>query len=137
MNTINKERARVWVAALRSGDYKQASMALRVSDKFCCLGVLCDISKTGTWVCEYDPEENPLQDKRYYRVNGFEDYTQLPVPVRDWLGIPEGDPAIDIPETRDHENDCSAVTLAGLNDQGLTFNQIADVIWWQYQLGEE
>lgn len=38
-----------WVAALRSGDYKQGKAALRVLKKkdnevrYCCLGVLCDV----------------------------------------------------------------------------------------------
>lgn len=35
-----------WVAALRSGKYKQARKVLKRQDgkAFCCLGVLCDIS---------------------------------------------------------------------------------------------
>ena len=34
-----------WVKALRSGDYKQGKKVLLTNDgKFCCLGVLCDIS---------------------------------------------------------------------------------------------
>lgn len=34
-----------WVAALRSGDYKQGREWLVVDDKYCCLGVLCDVVK--------------------------------------------------------------------------------------------
>jgi len=39
-----------WVEALRSGDYERGEGALRRgyskdSDKYCCLGVLCDIVK--------------------------------------------------------------------------------------------
>lgn len=30
-----------WIAALRSGQYKQAREALRDGDGYCCLGVLC------------------------------------------------------------------------------------------------
>lgn len=32
-----------WVKALRSGKYKQAEGQLRDGDRFCCLGVLCDV----------------------------------------------------------------------------------------------
>jgi len=42
---MNQERKAEWVTALRSGEYKQGLGALRTSDnKFCCLGVLCDIA---------------------------------------------------------------------------------------------
>ncbi len=37
-----------WLAALRSGKYKQGRLRLRSGDNFCCLGVLCDV---------YDPKE--------------------------------------------------------------------------------
>lgn len=32
-----------WIKALRSGEYKQATGALRVNDSYCCLGVLADL----------------------------------------------------------------------------------------------
>ena len=38
-----------WLAALRSGDYKQGRMALREGECFCCLGVLADIVNDGKW----------------------------------------------------------------------------------------
>jgi len=39
-----------WLEALRSGKYKQGQGRLRSDDdKFCCLGVLCDISGEGEW----------------------------------------------------------------------------------------
>ncbi len=46
---MKKEVMELWVAALRSGKYKQAKNRLRDGDSFCCLGVLCDISGIGTW----------------------------------------------------------------------------------------
>lgn len=33
-----------WVAALRSGEYKQGRTQLKWGDTYCCLGVLCEIS---------------------------------------------------------------------------------------------
>lgn len=39
-----------WVAALRSGKYKQGRRELRsVDDEFCCLGVAIDITHPETW----------------------------------------------------------------------------------------
>lgn len=44
--TVNKELVKLWVDTLRSGKYQQGTRALRnKDDKFCCLGVLCDITK--------------------------------------------------------------------------------------------
>lgn len=49
-----KTRARVlaWIAALRSGEYRRTSGRLRRTttrgtDRYCCLGVACDIIKPG------------------------------------------------------------------------------------------
>lgn len=38
-----------WVEALRSGEYQQTTMSLRNGDKFCCLGVLCDLYNPNGW----------------------------------------------------------------------------------------
>jgi hypothetical protein len=39
-----------WLAALRSGDYRQAKTALRTDEnEFCCLGVLCDVFDQKQW----------------------------------------------------------------------------------------
>jgi hypothetical protein len=47
---LDKKIARRWVKALLSGKYKQGKAELRDgSNRFCCLGVLCDISKRGVW----------------------------------------------------------------------------------------
>lgn len=57
-----------WVAALRSGEYAQGDGQLRsVSNRFCCLGVLCDIhakESSGEWVgCGYMGETMILNDE--------------------------------------------------------------------------
>lgn len=48
---MKKEIADKWVAALRSGKYKQGEGFLRKGEnEFCCLGVLCDINQdVGQW----------------------------------------------------------------------------------------
>lgn len=40
---MNQEIKQKWVEALRSGKYKQGKRVLRSGDKFCCLGVLCEV----------------------------------------------------------------------------------------------
>ena len=57
---MNKEWKEKWVTALRSGKYQQGQGVLRSKDdKFCCLGVLCDLfaKETGSidWE-EYGPD---------------------------------------------------------------------------------
>ncbi len=53
---MKKTIAMKWVAALRSGNYRQGTGQFRDrNNKFCCLGVLCDISNKVTW--RYDGEE--------------------------------------------------------------------------------
>ena len=42
-----------WINALRSGEYEQGRKSLRDRNKYCCLGVLCDLhaKETGNkWV---------------------------------------------------------------------------------------
>ena len=39
-----------WIAALRSNKYEQGQQYLHNDGKYCCLGVLCDISGVGEWV---------------------------------------------------------------------------------------
>lgn len=47
---MNAELKAKWVAALRSGNYKQGVGTLRSdSGKFCCLGVLCDVADPTKW----------------------------------------------------------------------------------------
>lgn len=51
MNTEIKEN---WVAALENDKYKQATGSLRTpEDRFCCLGVLCDIVDPEGWERRY------------------------------------------------------------------------------------
>jgi hypothetical protein len=40
---MKKEDMEVWVAALRSGEYKQGREALRLNGTYCCLGVYAQI----------------------------------------------------------------------------------------------
>lgn len=47
MNTKQKKinLVKKWIVALRSGEYKQGRDTLVIGDRYCCLGVLCDIAQ--------------------------------------------------------------------------------------------
>jgi hypothetical protein len=45
-----------WINALRSGKYRQGKGFLQKNNKFCCLGVLCDIVDSSRW--SYNKEDN-------------------------------------------------------------------------------
>lgn len=92
-----------WLTALRSGRYKQGRMMLRSNDeKYCCLGVLCDILGA-KW-------EASNLDTCYYIDGG---YSAMPNVE---LGMQAGLDFTDIQE------------LASRNDSGQSFHMIADWI---------
>lgn len=92
-----------WVEALRSEKYAQGRNLLRSSDnKFCCLGVLCDLVAPDGWLLE----ENGLRYDHSGNVG------HLPGPIGYDTDI-SGD---------------QCFTLMGMNDNGQSFAQIADWI---------
>ena len=44
---LNKPRIEQWVAALRSGGYKQIRKEFRSEHGHCCLGVACELTRSG------------------------------------------------------------------------------------------
>jgi hypothetical protein len=102
-----------WVAALRSGKYKQGRKKLKDGDRFCCLGVACAIYGKG----EFNPDDSFGTER---------DKSELPSSVCNWLKIKSnlGDYSFISGEGIEIDG-----TLACLNDDyGLTFYQIADFI---------
>lgn len=147
---MNKENIRKWVAALRSGEYKQGERYLlsaspkTLEPKYCCLGVACSISsdllnldfkKSGKLTT---PEGIELYT---YTYNGSDSF--LPDAVMEWLGIDQESPAIPaylLPYDDQvlSYNISGSVELAALNDDmGYNFNQIADLIEKAYINEEE
>jgi hypothetical protein len=111
---MNKEIKAKWVAALRSGKYKQTTGALRRGDSFCCLGVLCNLH------AEAHPKTAAKQKSiNYYMGEGG----VLPQAVLRWAGL--GKYNVDVAvKYKDIKTN-----LADLNDRkGLSFKQIANVI---------
>ena len=77
MNKLHKKRIQKWVDALKSGEYKQGQSRLRnIENKYCCLGVACDIYEKQTkqklstrkWAYAYLPEEVEAFSKTYAKM---------------------------------------------------------------------
>jgi len=111
------EHRQQWVAALRSGKYQQGEKRLRTNDKFCCLGVACDISGLGKWV------HVAGSNMRGYFIDGIESQYELPDNVRDWLGVGSNFVGI-MPRMISPD----IVNLANANDGGYNFGEIADIV---------
>ena len=106
---MNEQVKEKWLSALRSGDYKQTKSCLHKGDGFCCLGVLCDL-----YGKEHNVEWKLVDAGIYYE---FQDKKAiLPLSVIEWAGVEDDNPEI-----------CET-PLSRLNDNGSTFNEIADLI---------
>lgn len=46
---MNPDIKAKWLEALRSGKYQQGKSRLRADDRFCCIGVLCDVLNADAW----------------------------------------------------------------------------------------
>lgn len=121
---MNPEVKAKWVAALRSGRYQQIEGQLtNGAAGFCCLGVLCDISRLGRW-CE---DEGDQATK--YKIGRDSDEGLPLMQVADWAGfvphLPYPTVGARIPYVV-IEGD--KLRLDEHNDSGKTFAQIADAI---------
>ena len=95
-----------WIAALRSGKYEQGKGRLRTNeDKFCCLGVLCDIVDNTKW------KWGGVCNRSHLYEN---DIALLPSSLNKILFT-------DIELIRQQ-------TLTSMNDSGKSFKEIADYI---------
>ncbi len=119
-----------WVAALRSGNYKQGKRRLRVEDRFCCLGVLCDIVKydIGLQWKEHNREGNAVPTAKpndmTYKI-GTSGIGLLPKEVTEYVF--ELEPGEPLP----HGDICAgkyARSLAEMNDRGSSFEEVAQLI---------
>jgi len=109
---VKPEIKKQWTKDLRSGKYKQGKSVLRSKDnKYCCLGVLCNIYSEEKGV----PWTLGMGDFYGIHASGG---AVLPTVIRDWAGI-------ESPCGRYGHN----LSLTHLNDHdGKSFEEIADVI---------
>lgn len=93
-----------WIAALRSGKYKQGKRKLRVEDRYCCLGVACEVLGI----------EGVKDSEGYYCYSNL--FAVAPQKVVEELGL--------INEVGSRND--GSTNLTRLNDEGKTFEEIAN-----------
>ncbi len=108
---MNTELKQKWLAALRSGDYKQTKSCLHNKDGYCCLGVLCDISGIGHW----DQNKEVHGEIPYVASNGKRWFSIAPTEVKQAVAADSVDSAV-------------WAGVIDMNDEGKTFAEIADYL---------
>lgn len=119
MDQIIKDQ---WVAALRSGQFKQGTHVLHNPNKneYCCLGVLCELG-VAAGVVSYTEVGISLMSEGIPAMYYDGEAEFLPTSVCLWAGLPST-PAI-------HEWAAIPRPLPDLNDvTKLSFDEIADLI---------
>jgi hypothetical protein len=125
---MNPELKALWLAALRGDGYYQTEGVLRssisgCSEKFmCCLGVLED-------VCS-DRTKSVWLDNTLCSISGEHHANYLSRELTELGNFTSRDPYVPVLSVRRNPGDdeLMAISLSMLNDEGLTFPQIADVI---------
>lgn len=133
---MNPEVKAQWVADLRSGKFLQGKGVLHRENTatdaasvhtFCCIGVLCE-SAVAAGVAERTQSSNDANCFKYSDPNDTEfggNSHYAPGVVRVWAGLDSSNPSVEYAER--------FRTLADLNDdEGMSFDQIADLIEAQY-----
>jgi hypothetical protein len=114
---MKKKFVKPWTDALRSGEYQQCQGSLKTDHGFCCLGVLTDVTlKQGVIKGEWVKNKGPT-DQYTFRAENEVNVVHLPSSVATLVGISSSTGAFG-----------GSHTLAGLNDKGATFLEIADII---------
>lgn len=97
-----------WIEALRSGKYPQTKGILHNEEGFCCLGVACDLKNPNLWEREISWQNG--EPVFYYSWDSM--MSLLPDYLREELNI----------------TDLQMTDLTHLNDAGVSFKVIADLI---------
>lgn len=121
-----------WVENLTSGEYEQTTNVLHneTVGGFCCLGVLCDMAVKAGIIAEPTSKAQWIKDgeqqvSEYIDAEGDHWTSVLPPEVIAWSGIGSDTGYFRYKtEAKFGQTD----GLAGLNDNGLTFDQIATII---------
>lgn len=107
---MNKKVKKMWIAALTSGKYKQGKGQLRSGNKFCCLGVLCNLH------AQAHPE---IAAKQKIAELYMGSWARLPREVIKWAELGSEDGAYVT---------SANTTLVSDNDDGCSFPEIAQII---------
>lgn len=114
---MNKEIKDEWIAALRSGNYKQGRSFLRSgSNEYCCAGVLCDIlikRGDGEWKLDFESNNYKYDRSSFSLTHETLERVGIHNLVQDLMC-----------KTQEGEH-----SIYHMNDiMKLNFNQIADII---------
>lgn len=121
---MNPEVKEMWVNALESGEYLKGKYRLREQegtvDKYCCLGVLCDLAVKNTIIPE--PKRN-IMDNVWEYVG--DERAVLPEAVRDWAGLDSENPIIRLDNSVNEDH----MPISAINDyHAVTFEPIVKAI---------
>lgn len=139
---LKPEVKQLWLEGLRSGDFQQCSGTLSNGVGYCCLGVLSELAhrqgvltreeQINTWrpVSGGDTRSETSVHYGAYSATNY-----LPREVADWA-FEEYDsnashwenPRVNDPRPESHPMKVEVTSLAELNDEGFTFEEIADVV---------
>lgn len=143
---MNPEIKEKWLAALRSGDYKQGQSKLRrilpklfkrtggndlTDERYCCLGILCELyiqdTGKGRWIMDDFDGEFKFDDG-----NGSSSYGMPTNAVYAWAGMSNDDGFYvdnkDFKAYKVEDSSSPYFGLAALNDGGRRFPTIAKLI---------
>jgi len=135
---MNTNIAKMWIDALRSGEYKQGKFVLHnvTKDTWCCLGVLCDLYQknceegfvlpTGITIL-LNGDGTIAEENDGVKVLNYDTmYKELPYEVANWAGMDTN--RVGWRQGR-IPNEETYSSLAIMNDaRGFDFNQIAETI---------
>jgi len=112
-NTMNANAQKL-IDALRSGEFEQTTGRLKNFEvwAFCCLGVACELYR------QAQPEEGGWHKTKFLGCSA-----SLPEQVKNWLGFRNNAGGFS-----PYSNDNDIKSLVGMNDNGYTFTEIADLI---------
>ena len=120
---MKSEIKKLWVEALRSGEYQQCKGVLHDSNGYCCLGVLTELYRKttgdGEWVNSKDNIAPFFLFKNLTPTGRF-DKIHLPFCIQKWAGLDYPNPEVKIRGRY--------TTLASENDSGVDFEKIATII---------
>jgi hypothetical protein len=117
---LNTEIADKWIIALESGEYTQGVGALKENNKYCCLGVLCELAvKEGI----IQPPTLDMDDTYQYGSHQTWSTETLPDEVIEWAQMNSNEGIIGSYVQGDEY-----YSLMQMNDNGCSFNQITEKI---------
>jgi hypothetical protein len=130
---MNPEIKARWIAWLRDPSHEQGQSYLKKGGKYCCLGGLCELAIEDGVIHRSLETTRILQEDT---VSFYGESAVLGGVVMDWAGLESNRAYIAelrerIPGSAPPDTLIDFTTntnLASLNDSGLTFNQIADII---------